>query len=154
MTRFTFLLCAGLLCGAALLGFGCPVAPAPIPEPTPTATPEPTPTPEPLCFAPLPGPAGDYVPVETLPSERLETVLELERRIGWQHCWKGNEDAGLEALAAALREWHLCAVKHEDRVLIERTDHLYEEMHAVAYTTGCWTSFPYKGTLAFIGAAE
>ena len=146
---------AGLLCVGAVLALpfaACRPAPAPTPGPTPTASTEPTP--DPSCYAPTPGPAGDYVPVTWRPSETLWAVIAAREVINPNGCWPHEEDVPLEALAAELRRLGHCAVKDEDRVMIMRADGLFEEQHAIAYTTGCWAKYPYKGTLAWIGAAQ
>jgi len=157
VTRATFLLCAGLLCGAALLG--CPSQPPPPtpPPPPPPTTSTTTATTVPAeCFAPLPGPAGDYVGVATLPPEHLSAILEARDWIGRYTCWKDSPDTPLFRMAAELRDMDLCAVKSEDRVIIQRSDGDYEEWHLVRYDTGCWASAEraYKGTLRWIGAAQ
>jgi hypothetical protein len=153
MTRPTLLLVAGLLCGAALLGYGCPTS---SPTPPPTTTTTLAPTPPPLCFAPTPGAAGDYAGVETRPAIHTDAVLAAREAIGRYTCWPQRPDTGLELMAAKLREGGLCAVKSEDRVIVgSRSDGLFEEWHLVRYDTGCWASAAraYKGTLAW-GAAK
>lgn len=157
MDRATFLLCAGLLCGAALLG--CPAKPSPEPPPTTTTTTL-APTPDPACYAPTPGPAGDYVGVPTLPPEHLEAMIEAREAIGRHRCWPSDPGVPLELLAAWLRAQGLCAVRNEDRVLVDRSDAYTEEWHMARWSEGpyrgCWTSMEraYIGTLAWIGAAE
>jgi hypothetical protein len=146
-----------LMACSLVLTFSCKWSiPGPVPTPTPTVEPTPVPTPEP-CYAPVPGPAGDYVPAVWQPSELLPTVLEARRivtRETGQSCWLGTETVGIEHVARVLRSQGFCAVAHEDRVLVQRTNMLYEEHHVIAYTNGCWSGNPYKGVLAFIGAAK
>jgi hypothetical protein len=125
---------------------GCePVPPQP-PPPTTTTT-----TLYPACYAPVPGPAGDYVPAPWQAPRHLQAVLDAEARIG-AGCWPHEEDIPLEFLAVELRTAGLCAVRNEDRVLVSRPDGLYEEHHVIAYTTGCWAKYPYRGILRWDGA--
>ena len=58
----------------------------------------------------------------------------------------------LERLAAQLRSQGSCADKMSDSIMIKRTDGLYEEQHAVAYTDGCWSQNPYKNTWRYSGS--
>jgi hypothetical protein len=64
--------------------------------------------------------------------------MEAESEIG-SVCGSVPENS-LEILASHLRDKNLCASKWSDAVVILRPDGLWEEWHAVAYTTGCWTS--------------
>lgn len=155
MNRPTFLLCAGLLCGAALLGFGCGPAPAPTPPPTTTTTTL-APTPDPLCFAPVPGPAGDYVPAVWRAPEHLETLIALRDAVGG--CSPADPFGKLLNTQLRLqRDYHLCVGIHEgEALLIQESDGLYGQYYAVTMPTGCFATRDrmFKGVLAWIGAAE
>lgn len=144
MTR-PYLLAAGLLCGAALLACG----PQP-PEPPPVTTT--TTTTLPICYAPIPGPGGDYVPDTWAMPLYLDVALEVEQEIG-PTCYPGREDIGLELLAAELRKRGLCASHDVDRVLVMRDEVRAEELHAISYATGCWASAArqYLGVLRWVG---
>ena len=51
-----------------------------------------------------------------------------------------NLIAALEAIAAALRDMGECAGRMDDAVFIKRTDGDWQEEHAIAWSTGCFTS--------------
>lgn len=147
----TFLLAGGLLCGAAVIG--CP-------RPTPTPTPPPptttTTTMPSLCYAPVPGKDGDYVPAIWRESEHLETVIALRDEVGG--CSPDDPYAKLLNTALRLRrDYKLCVGIHEgEALLIEGSDNLYEQIYAVNMRTGCFATRDrmYKGVLAWIGAAK
>lgn len=144
---------------AVLLFISCgPAVPQETPPPVTTTTTT-TLAPAP-CFAPSPGATGDYVGIDWQPPVYLDIITEEREKIGRYTCWPGHEDVPLEMMAAALRERGLCAVKNEDRIMVQRPDFLYEEWGLVRYDDtqykGCWRSLEraYRGTLAFIGAAQ
>ena len=112
---------------------GCPV---PKPTPSPSPTPEPTPTPVSCVIPESPG----WEAYETIPAQNLNAVMLAEHELG-SVC--GQEPSvSLQLLASKLVGAGNCAENVDDAVFVRRTDdrHLYEEYHAVAYTTGCWTS--------------
>lgn len=144
--RATFLLCAGLLCGAALLG--CPSQPPPPPAPTPE-----------LCldgFAPVSGPDGDYVPAVWRAPEHLETLIALRDLVGG--CSPTDPYGKLENTALRLRrDYGLCVGIHEgEALLIQESDGLFGQYYVVNMRTGCFATRDrmFKGVLAFIGAAQ
>lgn len=142
-------ICLAVLGLCALVGFSCsPNGQVPPVTTTTTITPAPSPMP---CFAPKPGPDGDYVGAAWQPSVHLWAVLDVREAIGRYTCWPKHEDVGLELLASNLRAKGLCATKDEDRVLVAVNETIVEEMHALRYDTGCWASGEriYKGRLAW-----
>lgn len=138
LTGLVLILLAGMY-GAV----GCKPTPAPTPSPSIEPTAEPTPTPTP-CLPP--GEDGQWLVVETRPVERLLDVFSAEELIG--NVCGATPVFSLQRLASQLREDGLCAGRMEDSVFVQRTDGAWEEMHAVAFTTGCWVlgSRTYKGT--------
>lgn len=137
--------------GMALSLFGCPgPGPGPGPSPSPTVSPTSSPTPE-ACLPP-PGDAG-WQPIGTIPPEHLE-ALAAERAVIGNRCGLPAEES-LDLMAAGLRDdYGLCAGRKDDAVFVQRTDELtlWEEYHAVAYATGCWTirERMHKGTWRYV----
>lgn len=129
----------------ATLLSGCS-QPAPAPTPSPSAVVP--------CHVPEPGPAGDYVGIETRDPEHLAVVLLVREKIGRHQCWLGNESVPLALMATELRAIGRCASANEDRVIIERSDGAYEEWHVIRYLDGCWATAEraYRGTLVWVAA--
>jgi len=144
MTRLAFALLA--------LTMGCTITDPP-PPPVTTTTTQP-----PACYAPIPRPGWneDYAARPWRPAVHLWDVIEARDALQLGDCVLGAEQVRLELLAAELRAHEFCASALEDKVLVwrgnEDGEDLYEEYHAVAYTTGCWTKYPYKGVLAWVPA--
>lgn len=139
-----------VMAGLLLLGACDRPSPTPTPTPSPTPTVEPTPTPTPECV-PAEGEAG-WTAWKTLPPEHLDTMDAVEDSLG-SPCGLDPEDT-LRRLGAALRSSGLCAGKKDDAVFVRRTTdtRLWEQYHAVAYATGCWTirERKYVGTWMYV----
>lgn len=124
-------------------------------EPTPPTTTTTTTTLAPACSAPEPGPAGDYVGVETRPPENEEVIVAAREKIDRYRCWPEDPNIPLLLLMKELQLRGFCVVRSEDRLIVGRTDKLYEEWRPVRWDVGpylgCWSSMAraYKGTLAW-----
>lgn len=91
------------------------------------------------CFPPLPEDPlwGSGVHA---PGQMRSQVNAAEAAIG-DRCGQSPERS-LELLGAELRRQGYCADKAIDSLSIQAPDGLWEEYHAVAYSTGCWTTDP------------
>lgn len=133
--RKTFLL-AGLV---ALLA-ACHANPKPAP-PTPPTPPPPPPGP---CVCTIPSSsdtAWKNVANPTGSPFYDDAVTAAEAALG-PLCEKGNETDLLQKLAVQLVAMGVCAAQWADAVLIplpKTAGPGYEQHHAVAYTSGCWT---------------
>lgn len=110
-----------------------PACPKPVP-------PAPTPTPPPVgSCCNVPGSEDPaWRPVTPKPAQYNGLFVdEAEKKLG-SPCG-AVPDETLVKLAAELVSRNLCAAKWADAVLILRPDGLWEEWHATAYSTGCWT---------------
>lgn len=130
MRRYVWLLILPLL--------GCTPKPAP--------TPPPPPDPSASCCNVPPADAEGWSVVSPKPDPyNIAFMVEAEQTIG-DVC--GSEpDYSLQRLAAQMvATRYVCAAQWTNRegtkidaIVVLRPDGLWEEMHSVAYSTGCWT---------------
>lgn len=103
----------------------------------------------PGCYVPPDGPEWTIVP--QLPTTTKEAMDAAKAALGLP-CGQ-DPSVTLANLATKLREMGSCADKMSDSVMVKRSDGLYEEQHAVAYTDGCWSQNPYKNTWQYGGGS-